>query len=389
MTEREKGNERVHPNEVLNQFVTSYVADFLRETGVAEKLEENGFVVVGRKDGRVTRASLDHLALAGILDKQKNVYKLTTPSLTGFNPDVVRRVLKVADMQMETIVNPEVSSVRHLASGNRDAMQLVAYAPNCLLMKSYLPLFNNLVAIEKGEKEYGLGKDVNRSQPENSLGAGSMMAPASKRNAEEFVRRAESSDTSNQAIFEIGSGDASQLVEILLAFRAKGLSLPTVLASDIDSATAITALKLFREKGFENGEFKWRKVDMGNRHELRKAAAALKDKDVTIHIGYILHESRDLALSALRNLSTVFPKATLATSEYYLQDEITQQVPLWFQTIHALSGQKLFRYKELIRTAESFGYRKASEVVHNKLDYKDEPLNSTIFFERKKSGIFA
>ena len=216
------------------------------------------------------------------------------------------------------------------------------------------------------------------------------MEPAARRIAAELANYVVFNKIKNPQILELGSGNASTLAAILDEFKAQKLGLPKVLASDKDESTSESARGLFKKRGYES-DFSWRRVDMGDTDDLRKAKRILGDENVFIHIGYILHESNLLAERTLNALRKVFPDATFLFTEYYLQDTITSQVPLHFQTIHTLSGQELKSRSENIDRAKRFGYEpvEGAEIVHNwvektgKSGIYREPLNSTILFKFK------
>lgn len=366
--EREIQTEKLHPNQVLNDALNYYIF----------KAVEDG---VFQKEGNV-RAELgiiEHLA-------QSNAYKdfsENRPKKEVFE-EAKNTVIGLGNCALEAINSGR--DVKDLAKGRFDP-RLIAYASQALLFVSYLPLLENLKAVVLGEVEYGYGKHLNRLQPHNSIAAGEMMKPASKRIAERVAVMAEGHNVKDLAVLELGCGNASFSAALLEAFEAKGLPAPVVLATDLDPATQKSAQKLFEEKGISD-HLNLMKVDMGDPHDLMAAAQKLNGNSVLVHIGYILHENRDLAVNTLNALSQVFfeKNVIFAFSEYYRQDQIIPDIPLWFQTIHAIT-QDLFERDEFMEFVSQFGFLKIDEVVHNTRRDSGEVINSTTFWEGRGETI--
>ena len=380
--------ERIHPNRLLNDFVTYRIFPYLSAVGIIDDLRQFGEAKI-QTSSRIRKVGLDHLMGIGALTNGGDFYKIA--SLPDWNKVRAghKTISALADIQRDSASG--LGTARKLAKERGVEPYLTTYAPHSLMLSSYDLLLLNLSEVELGRKEYGLGKEIYRSQPDNSDGAGAMMMPVSTRVANSLVEKNQNAGlvdylkrllNKKEALLGLGSGNASFLAASLKAYDKEGLDLPRVLATDIDPNTRETAEKLFKDKGYEEN-FNWMRLDMGEKKDLENAKKLLESESPIIHIGYILHESRELAKKTLEALSEVFPEATLALTEYYYQDQITDEVPLWFQTIHGFSGQELFRYQELKDFLKSFGYKEVEEeLVHLPLKHKEEPLNSTTFWKK-------
>jgi hypothetical protein len=160
---------------------------------------------------------------------------------------------------------------------------------------------------------------------------------------------------------------------------------PFILATDLDPATQNSAKKLFEEKGTLQ-HLNLMKVDMGNFGDLNMAAKRLEGKSVIVHIGYILHENRQLAEHTLAGLTRAFDGHNIifAFSEFYRQDVITPEIPLWFQTLHEIT-QELFDRDEFMQFVTKNGMFNFGELSHNTRRDTGEVVNSTTFWEMQNN----
>lgn len=362
LPERLNTKEKLHPNQVLNRAMNYFLLESI-EKGILR----------GKGGPKIVTGIIEHFARTTDFDSGTS----DLPSKEIFEEDK-NTILALGEAAFEAYSTGK--SIREVARGKFDP-RLLAYAPQALLFYSYLPLLSNLKEISLGEAQYGLGKKFNRLQPHNALAAGEMMKAASLRVAESLVEEYKDKDTSNLAILEFGCGNASFSAAVIEAFTNAGLTPPVILATDIDPATQIAAQKLFKEKGILD-KLKVMKVDMGDYVDVAKAANTLEGKDVLVHIGYILHENRELAVNTLKALSGVFKdkKATFAFSEYFLQDEVSTEVPTWFQTLHHMT-QELFQREEfMLFNKQEFRLNLVKEVAHNIRRDNGEVINSTTFW---------
>ncbi len=356
--EQVETKEKLHPNNVLNRAMDYYLLNAI-EKGM---LREKG-------DPKIVMGVIEHFARTSDFNSRDG----GLPPKEDFEEDknTILELGKAAFTAYST-----GKSVREVARGKFDP-RLLAYAPQALLFYSYLPLLSNLKEVALGEMEYGFGKKLNRLQPHNALAAGEMMKAASIRVAGALVEKYKGKDTSNLSIFELGCGNASFSAEVIEAFSNAGLIPPVILATDLDPATQVAAQKLFREKGISE-KLNVMKVDMGNLVEVAKAANKLGDREALVHIGFILHESRELAERTLSALTQVFKnkKVTFAFSEYFLQDDPSNEVPAWFQTLHHMT-QELFDRDGFFEFNKSFGLKLVQEIPHNLRKDTGEVINST------------
>lgn len=355
--------EKINPNQILNGAVSFYILKAV-EAGLFKQ----------KSDTKIGLGVIEHLAHDSNLN-----YLGKLPSSDSFISEK-NLVLELGELALKSYSDKK--DIKELTRGRFDP-RLIAYAPQALLVYSYLPLLSNLKDIAHGVAEYGLGKKYNRLQPHNSFAAGEMMKPASKKIADrvtEIVQVRGIQD--NFAILELGCGNASFSAATLLAFKEKGIKLPQILATDIDPQTQSTAKALFEEKGLLDS-LQVMKVDMGDVNDLEKAAHKLEGKKVLVHIGYILHEHRTLAKNTLNAITKVFDNknSLFAFSEYYYQEQMSSDVPLWFQTIHQFT-QDLFDREELTNFVQGFGLAKSDELVHNTRKDNGQITNSTTFWER-------
>ncbi|HKC04504.1 MAG TPA: hypothetical protein VKC54_01385 [Patescibacteria group bacterium] len=354
--------EKIHPNEVINGCVNYFILDAIEKGLLQEK-----------SDPKILVGVIGHLALSNAFIEEGD----PLPKKEQFK-NQKDLVLELGKCAFETLSTGQ--DVKDLARGKFDP-RMIAYAPQALLVYSYLPLLANLKEVAHGEKEYGYGKELDRLQPFNSIASGEMMKGASKRIAEEFAKLVTKNNFHDVAILELGCGNASFSAAVLTTFEEQGITLPKILATDLNPKTQITAIDLFKEKGFEKN-LEVMEVDMGDPKKLKKAADKLDGKVVVVHIGYILHENKGLAERTLKGLAEVFAgkNVIFAFSEYYLQDEISQEVPLWFQTIHEIT-QDLFKREELINFVKKFGgFKNFHEVLHNVRKDNGEIMNSTTYW---------
>lgn len=368
--ELEAGKEKLQPNRLLNNAVSFYIAKAVESGLFSQKPNPN-----------IALGIIEHFSKDPFLENKGDFL----PKSESFKDDK-DAVISLAKVAFEAYSNKV--DIKDLARGKFDP-RLIAYAPQALLIYSYLPLLENLTEISRGNLEYGYGKKLNRLQPHNSLAAGEMMKNASKRISEEVANIALSrSLVDNLAVFELGCGNASFSASVVETFKSRGLKAPYILATDLDPNTQITAKKLFQEKGILN-KLNLMKVDMGSAHDMQKAASKLTGKNILVHIGYILHENRILATNTLNALTNIFgnENTIFAFSEYYSQDEVTGEVPLWFQTIHAFT-QELFKRDELVNFVNNYGLTSIGELTHNLRKDTGQIMNSTTFWEYKRNYFF-
>jgi hypothetical protein len=322
---------------------------------------------------------IEHLTQSGAFEKGNDF-----PKKVVFENEK-NQVLELGELAYEALIQKK--DIKELAKNKFDP-RLIAYAPQALLVNSYIPLLENLKDVVTGKKEYGFGKELNRIQPHNSLASGEMMKLASKNIASEIALLVEERKFKNTAILELGCGNASFSASVVEEFKARGMEIPYILATDSDPATQVSASKLFKEKEIDK-HLNLMKVDMGNFGHLMQAASRLEGKTTIVHIGYILHESRQLANDALAGLTRAFDSQNtiFAFSEYYLQDVITPEIPLWFQTLHEIT-QELFDRNEFMQFVTKNGMLNFGELPHNIRRDTGEIVNSTTFWEMQNNYLY-
>lgn len=363
--ERERTAEKIHPNQVINNAVNYYLLAAIEDGLLKQKGGTKPMVGI-----------IEHLAQSGAFEKGNEF-----PKKEVFEAEK-DQVLELGKTALDAL--DQKRDIKELAKGKFDP-RLIAYAPQALLVYSYLPLLTNLKDIVIGKKEYGFGKELNRLQPHNSLASGEMMKKASKNIAKEIGRLVTERKFNNVGILELGCGNASFSASVVEEFKAQGMETPFILATDLDPATQVSAEKLFEEKGIIQN-LNLMKVDMGNFGDLMRAAKKLEGKSVIVHIGYILHENRKLAEDTLAGLTRAFDSHNIifAFSEYYRQDVITPEIPLWFQTLHEIT-QDLFDKSEFMQFVSKNGMLNFSELAHNVSRDTEEVVNSTTFWEMQNN----
>lgn len=359
--EREPTSEKIHPNNVINGAINYYLLGAIEQGLLKQEGETKAILGI-----------IEHLTQSGAFETA-DVF----PKKEMFEAEK-KQVLDLGKTAFEAL-NQKLD-IKDLAKGKFDP-RLIAYAPQALLVYSYLPLLENLKDIVTGKKEYGFGKELNRLQPHNSLASGEMMKGASINIAKEIARLVKERKFENVGILELGCGNASFSASVIEEFKTNGMELPFILATDLDPATQNSAKKLFEEKGIAQ-HLNLMKVDMGNFGDLNIAAKKLEGKSTIVHIGYILHESRQLAEDTLAGLTRAFDSHNVifAFSEYYRQDDITLEIPLWFQTLHEIT-QDLFERGEFMDFVTKKGMLNFSELPHNVRRDTEEVVNSTTFWE--------
>lgn len=359
--EREPTSEKIHPNNVINGAINYYLLGAIEQGLLKQEGETKAILGI-----------IEHLTQSGAFETG-DVF----PKKEMFEAEK-KQVLDLGKTAFEAL-NQKLD-IKDLAKGKFDP-RLIAYAPQALLVYSYLPLLENLKDIVTGKKEYGYGKELNRLQPHNSLASGEMMKGASINIAKEIARLVKERKFENVGILELGCGNASFSASVIEEFKTNGMELPFILATDLDPATQNSAKKLFEEKGIAQ-HLNLMKVDMGNFGDLNIAAKKLEGKSTIVHIGYILHESRQLAEYTLAGLTRAFDSYNVifAFSEYYRQDDITPEIPLWFQTLHEIT-QDLFERGEFMQFVTKNGMLNFSELPHNVRRDTEEVVNSTTFWE--------
>lgn len=363
--------DREHPNKTLNDYVTYHVLQYLEHAGIRDELMTSGYTILDPEPSRVRLGALSHLTGLGILKQEGQAFILASPLPQLQDVKAGRAAVEaVAMWQIHAIQTGQ--SVRH-AVNTQMPRGLIPYAPQCLMLDSYREVFENLHRIESD------GVPITRIQPDNAMGSGEMMKPASLAIAKGIADVVWRNNVNDVAVLELGSGNAQTMVSVIKEFQRRGMTWSNVLATDRDPATRGAARSLYTENGLAQF-FQWLQVDMRTSSDMENAMTFLGNHPTIIHIGYILHESHALATSALKNLRTHFPGAMIAVSEYFWQDEITPKVPLWFQTTHVVSGQDLKRFPEFISMMGEYWYSEGGRIVHNSIKGHPDPMNATLFF---------
>lgn len=364
--EREHGKEKIHPNQVINGAINYYLLGAVEQGLLKQKGNTKAMLGI-----------IEHLTQSGAFEKGE-----TLPKKEVFEGEK-NQILELGKTAYEALITKR--DIKDVAKGKFDP-RLIAYAPQALLVYSYLPLLTNLKDIVLGDREYGFGKELNRLQPHNSLASGEMMKMASKNIAREIAHLVSERKLKNTAILELGCGNASFSAAVVEEFKTRNMEIPFILATDLDPATQASATKLFKEKEISEN-LNLMKVDMGNFGDLMRATKSLEGKTTVVHIGYILHESRQLATNALTGLIRAFDghNAIFAFSEYYRQEAITPEIPLWFQTLHDIT-QELFDRDEFMDFVNKQGLTQLGEFAHNVRRDTEEIVNSTTFWEMKMEG---
>ena len=366
--EHERQAEKIHPNNVINGAINYYLLGAIEQGLLKQEGETKAILGI-----------IEHLTQSGAFETG-DVF----PKKEMFEAEK-KQVLDLGKTAFEAL-NQKLD-IKDLAKGKFDP-RLIAYGPQALLVYSYLPLLENLKDIVTGKKEYGYGKELNRLQPHNSLASGEMMKGASINIAKEIAKLVTERKFSDVGILELGCGNASFSASVIEEFKTNGMELPFILATDLDPATQNSAKKLFEEKGIAQ-YLNLMKVDMGNFGDLNIAAKKLEGKSTIVYIGYILHESRQLAEYTLDGLTRAFDSYNVifAFSEYYRQDNITPEIPLWFQTLHEIT-QDLFVRGEFMDFVTKKGMLNFSELPHNVRRDTEEVVNSTTFWEMQNNYFY-
>lgn len=272
-----------------------------------------------------------------------------------------------------------------------EAWELVA-APQALLFYSYSHLWDNLTDVLAGRMEFGFGKDIDRIQPWNAWAAGEMGKVAWKKIAETLFGMYTDGILDNFQVLGLGEGNGSFCASVIEKFKKHNTEVtnpegfvPKVLVTDIDPATEEPARNNFTARGLAEN-FNWLRVNMADPVGLEDAISKLGDETVVIHIGYILHEKRSLAINTLKALSQVLQgrRVLFAFSEYYLQEVTSPDVPEWFQVIHILT-QELFTEEAFAQFLDGFnlkridmGDNKKYKTVHNSRADTNATINETV-----------
>ncbi len=371
--------ERIHPNKYLNDYVTFYALQYLDESGILTALKERREIALGSKESVIQRGIMNHFVGLGVLERDGGTYRLIKE--LPKSEDVVRGkffVEAVAIAQRKVSLN-EGTSVRSLIDKDVPAL-LTGYSGQCLMAYSYRELLESLYAVDKGKKKAG------RVQPDNALGSGKMIEQAAARIGGMIANFLLKNNIHDINILELGSGNAKVIVNIVKQSLEKGIHVSNVLPSDKDKATRGPAETTFKNEKVSE-YFNWMPIDMGNYDDMKTAAEATQGKQVVIDIGYILHESKELAFSTLKNIKALFPNAILAICEVFRQDIITDMVQLWFRTIHDVSGQELFYYHEFMSAFDSIDFVEVDREVLNAPDNPDDPpLNAVLLFISKNQA---
>jgi hypothetical protein len=146
--ERERTAEKIHPNQVINGAINYYLLGAIEQGLLQQKGETKAVLGI-----------IEHLTQSGAFEKGD-----AFPKKEVFESEK-NQVLELGELAYEALVQKR--DVKDLARGKFDP-RLIAYAPQALLVYSYLPLLENLKDVVTGKKEYGFGKELNRLQPHNS-----------------------------------------------------------------------------------------------------------------------------------------------------------------------------------------------------------------------------
>lgn len=341
-----------HPNQYLNELVAIYVLHYLHHT-------------YWQKTGSpINNAAWNFLERSGI-SPFANPDTLTGHYLT----------LEAAYHQKDLASG---ETFRNIVRQQPHLKPLVAHGPQALLIYSYLPLLENLFALDKGEKQYGYGKEVYRVIEDNVRAARLMFERASCDLANKIFDLY--GDYLALALFEGGSGNGAATLTILKKFLDSSKK-PVFLLSDLDEATKKTAEDLFHSHGFTE-PLPWLKVDLGSHSDLQKVERKLLGYYVVVSVNFILHEYEGIAEKFFEALSSSMPHARLVITEFFLPENgvIDSRVPEWFIFLHHASGQYLRTEKEFLSIATKHGYKLTDRLDHHVVD--DHPLISTLFLEK-------
>ncbi|HKB88540.1 MAG TPA: hypothetical protein VKC53_02705 [Patescibacteria group bacterium] len=264
-------------------------------------------------------------------------------------------------------------SQRDFIRANKDKfdIDLLGSAANTRLIRSYQDFENkggflmNLLPIYLGKLTYGIGGDIDRDPDENAWASAFLMDKATDRIINDLAFEFSGYNT----VLELGAGSGN-FSKKFLNKHEDGYAVVT----DKNPETQKTVREnLKSSESFEGIDFDVSELDMKDTEGLKRIAEKLGNQKIILHIGYILHENWELALETLNSLSEVFKEKNVifAFSEYYLQDEITDEVPLDFQGLH-YPTQDLLSRDELMVIANHYGFvrcrdRKGNdmETVHN------------------------
>ena len=253
------------------------------------------------------------------------------------------QTIKVADIRKEYPLETTKRDFIRANMGKALSSDLLSSAANAWLVKSYdnqTGFLKNMLPIYLGIVKYGLDGECNRDSEDNAKSSDLLMDSASNN----IIRDVSENFKDREVVIELGAGSGNFSKKFLSAFPGS-----KAMVTDINVKTQETARENLTEGGFVEGEnFELKVLDMKDIEGLSEIAKSLQGKKVFLHIGYILHEERGLAQDTLKALSEVFKGVDIVFgfSEYYLQDEITEEIPLHFQGLHYVT-QDLFYREEL------------------------------------------
>ena len=261
-----------------------------------------------------------------------------------------------------------------LGRNGRFLLGRIALGGYTQLAYSYLPYFLKLDEVLSDPSKAGLGKPIDRLQPENAQASNQLISnilgPLARETLTEAVARA----------LDFGSGGGY----FLMGMAREGVQ---VVGMDINKSAISSSRALFKGAGIEGSFYLG---DLIKQEDLAQIAAE-RLPDIAF-INYILHdiagigETREAGLEIvkefLRAYRQFFAGIPLYISEtYYASPEQLRADgnagAIVFAFLHAVSPQYLLERKELLGLLEAAGFEVRGEVIHR--THEDgAPANSTL-----------
>jgi SAM-dependent methyltransferase len=261
-----------------------------------------------------------------------------------------------------------------LARNGKLLLRRAALGGYTQLAYSYLPHLLNLQKLIADPSIAGLGKPIDRMQPENAQASNKLISNIVGRLVERAV------DEHVRTVLDFGSGGGY----FLLAMAQQDVR---VVGLDISSAAIGSSRALFKSSGVDGSLYLGNLMDG---EDLSRIAS--ENPPDAAFINYILHDIAGSAPSREQGLEIVkafldmyrryFPSAPLYISESYYASPQTLKADgnaaaMVFAFLHAISPQNLLRREELLALLESAGFTVADDLVHT--THKDRsPANSTV-----------
>lgn len=329
--------QKIHPRKVLAGAVAYYYQNFLNEAEVKNVvLDKNHKIVKG-----VRRFLKEYkVMMGGVMPMADEIRSFRD------------QTIQVADLQKEAKMKGMGKQEFIRANrGNGIDLGLLAESAHAWLIKSYdnqNGFLRNIMPIYLGGK-YGIGQQFDRDPVDNAWASDMLMDPASDRIVGDIATKIPDREVSIE--FGAGTGNFSKKLH-------KARSGIFSYVTDKNPKTLPSAQKNLEKAGLVLGkDFQLMQLDMCDVEKLRYVAEKLQGKKIIVHIGYILHEDRGLAQRTLKALSKAFlgMNVVFAFSEYYLQDQITEDTALHFQGLH-YPTQDLYYRDEFFEDVQSSGF---------------------------------